>query len=132
MNKSTNYSITVSWSTEDKMFVAVCLELDSLTALADSEEDAVRELKIAIDLVCDDMTASGETLPLPQFHKTHSGQFRIRIPKSLHSKLAVQAKQERVSLNSLVTMYLSEASAKSGNVGYDNHNSSYIADSKQR
>jgi len=115
-----------------KMFVAVCLELDSLTALADSEEEAVRELKVAIGLVCDNMIASGEALPSPQFHKTHSGQIRVRIPKSLHSKLAVQAKQERVSLNSLVTMYLSEASARSGNEGHENHHSSYIADSKRR
>jgi predicted RNase H-like HicB family nuclease len=128
MTKISNYSISVSWSDEDNMFVAVCPELDNLTALADSYEDAVYELKIAIDLVCEDMIASGEVLPQPQFHKTHSGQFRVRIPKSLHSKLAAQAKRERVSLNSLVTMYLSEASAKSGNLDYNNHQSSYIAE----
>ncbi len=104
------YSQSVAWSIEDKMYVAVCPELDNLMALAATEEVAVKELKIAIGLVLEDMAASGEEPPPPQTHATHSGQFRVRIPRSLHAKLVIQAKREGVSLNTLVNMFLTESS----------------------
>lgn len=39
--------------------------------------------------------------------KLFSGQFRVRIPKSLHARLAAQAVKEGVSLNTYVIMLLS-------------------------
>lgn len=105
------YSQSVAWSPEDNMYVAVCPELDNLMALAENEEDAVRELKIAVGLVLEDMKESGEEPPPVQTHTTHSGQFRVRLPRTLHARLVIQAKREGVSLNSLVNMFLVESSA---------------------
>ena len=67
---------------------------------------------MAIDLVLEDMAESGEKIPAPQTYASHSGQFRVRIPRTLHARLVIQARREGVSLNSLVTMYLSEASSQ--------------------
>lgn len=106
------YSQHVAWSPQDNQFVAACPELDNLTALADTEEDAVRELKTAIGLVLEDMAESGEAPPSPFEYGTHSGQFRVRIPRTLHARLVSQAQRERVSLNTLVCSLLSEGSAK--------------------
>jgi predicted HicB family RNase H-like nuclease len=36
------------------------------------------------------------------------GQFRVRLPRTLHSRLAIQARREGVSLNSQVTMILAQ------------------------
>lgn len=108
----------MAWSDEDQMYVAVCPELDNLMALADSEEAAVRELKVAIGLVLAEMSSEGEDPPAPNTYGSHSGQFRVRLPRTLHSRLVAQAQQERVSLNSLVAIFLSEASTQFSVAGY--------------
>jgi predicted RNase H-like HicB family nuclease len=105
------YSQHVAWSAEDEMYVATCPELEGLSALAESEEAAVRELKTAMALVIEDMLAQGEPLPAPYTHASHSGQFRVRIPRTLHGRLVQLASREGVSLNSLVTTLLAEGSA---------------------
>lgn len=105
------YSQHLAWSPDDNQFVATCPELDHLLALGDTEEEAVRELKVAIDLVLEDMAATGATPPAPAIHAAHSGQFRVRLPRTLHARLALQAAREGVSLNTLVCTLLSEGSA---------------------
>jgi len=44
----------------------------------------------------------------PETETTMSGKFVQRVPKSLHAKLAVLAKQEGVSLNTLVLTFIAE------------------------
>lgn len=105
------YSQFIAWSSEDGQYVATCPELQHLMALADTEEDAARELKVAIDLVVEDMVDEGNTPPAPFDYSAHSGQFRLRLPRTLHARLAMQAEREGVSLNTLVCMLLSEGSA---------------------
>ena len=48
-------------------------------------------------------------LPAP---KAYSGQFVLRIPKSLHRRLATRAAAEGVSLNQLAATYLAEGLGK--------------------
>ncbi|MDD6128697.1 MAG: toxin-antitoxin system HicB family antitoxin, partial [Veillonellaceae bacterium] len=47
----------------------------------------------------------GMEIPEPLREEDFSGRFNLRIPKSLHKRLAMQAKAEGVSLNQLA-MYL--------------------------
>lgn len=49
----------------------------------------------------------GREIPAP-FSTGTSGKFVQRVPKSLHAKLAALAKQEGVSLNSLVLTFIAE------------------------
>jgi len=112
------YSQFVAWSQEDRQYVATCPELTHLTALADTEEDAVRELKVAIELVLEHMAETGETPPAPFDLSAHSGQFRVRLPRTLHARLAWQSQVEGVSLNTLVCSLLSEASSQLTAAGY--------------
>jgi antitoxin HicB len=46
--------------------------------------------------------------PIPKAGETSSGRFVTRVPKSLHARLVARAKQEGVSMNTLVTTYLAE------------------------
>ena len=41
----------------------------------------------------------GDPIPKPSAPVASSGQFRVRMPKSLHARLVVQAEREGVSLN---------------------------------
>jgi antitoxin HicB len=44
----------------------------------------------------------GDPVPKPGSPALSSGQFRVRMPKSLHARLAAQAEKEGVSLNMLM------------------------------
>jgi predicted HicB family RNase H-like nuclease len=50
-----------------------------------------------------DMEANGETIPEPIAIKKYSGKFQVRIPPTLHRKLAIEAAEEKVSLNRYVS-----------------------------
>lgn len=49
------------------------------------------------------------TQALRKLIEEYSGQFRIRIPRTLHAWLAAEAKREGVSQNTLVTVLLENA-----------------------
>ena len=104
------YTYRVTWSVEDGEFVATCAEFPSLSWLEDSQSAA---LKGMVDLVADtlaDLTAEGEALPEPLSQRSYSGKFNLRVGESLHRRLAIQAAEERLSLNQYVVRRLSEAS----------------------
>jgi antitoxin HicB len=50
----------------------------------------------------------GGPIPKPGSGTASSGQFRLRVPKTLHARLATRAEQEGVSLNTLVTTLVAE------------------------
>lgn len=97
-----NYGFRIDWSNEDQAFAATCVELEGLSGLGDTPEQALSEVKVAVELALEEYAAQGE--PFPQAHQLpeYSGQFRLRLPKSLHAMLAVRAESEGVSLNALV------------------------------
>lgn len=53
----------------------------------------------------------GESIPLPSYPEEYSGKFNLRLPRSLHRRLAELAEREGVSLNQLVASLLAERSA---------------------
>jgi predicted HicB family RNase H-like nuclease len=100
------YPIRTEWSDEDDAFVATCAQFPGLVGSDEDETLAVAELREAIDMALEDMAAEGRTPPEPEVGLTYSGQFRLRIPKTLHAQLAQRAAVEEVSLNSLAQTYL--------------------------
>jgi antitoxin HicB len=57
------------------------------------------------------MKEFGDPIPKPGSSGGASGQFRLRIPKTVHARLTNRAEQEGVSLNTLVTAMIAEGSA---------------------
>jgi antitoxin HicB len=49
---------------------------------------------------------NGAEIPLPSYPEEYSGKFNLRIPKSLHRRLAESAEREGVSLNQYVLSLL--------------------------
>ena len=54
---------------------------------------------------------TGRAIPIPGELESQSGKWVQRVPKSIHLRLVNRAKEENVSLNTLVIMMLSESLA---------------------
>ena len=104
-----NYGMRLAWSPEDQVYVASCPELGDLSAHGPAPADAAAELSKAMDLAIETFEEEDRPLPEPRTVRTHSGQFRVRLPGSLHAWLAGTAEAEGVSLNTFVVAKLSEA-----------------------
>ena len=104
------YSISIQWSDEDKGYIATVPELKGLSAFGVSKEDALNELQIAKKAYLEVFKEDGCELSEPDLLNNYSGQFRQRLPKSLHAYLSKEAKKENVSLNTLIVSKLSQGS----------------------
>jgi antitoxin HicB len=54
------------------------------------------------------MKEFGDPIPKPGSANQASGQFRLRVPRTVHARLTSRAAQEGVSLNTLVTAMIAE------------------------
>ena len=86
--------------------IVTCLELEGLSGLGDTAQEALAELRVAVELAIDEFTEAGTEIPMPMQSASHSGQLRLRLPKTLHAKLAARAEHEGVSLNALILSYV--------------------------
>lgn len=107
VTESNRYTYRVVWSEEDVQCVGLCAEFPSLSWLAPTPEEALRGIHKMVTEVVKDMKASGERVPEPTCSRRYSGKFMVRVPPEVHRKLAVEAAEEDVSLNRLVSAKLS-------------------------
>ena len=101
------YTYRVTWSGEDGQYVGLCAEFPSLSWLASSPEKALRGIRKIVANVVKDMVANGETVPEPLSSRQYSGKFVVRVPPEVHRRLAIEAAEEDISLNRLVSAKLS-------------------------
>jgi len=111
------YSANVFWSEEDDCFIATCSEFPLLSAHGETKEEALSEFQTVLELAIESYKENGIELPAPAAPIDYSGQLRIRIPKSLHKKLAETASNENVSLNTYIVSLLSENNSRSNFLG---------------
>jgi len=105
--KSDRYTYRISWSDDDKEYVGLCVEFPSLSWLAGSQEAALDGILKSVADVIQEMRSKREPPPLPLSNKKFSGRFIVRIPPSIHRRLVIQAAEEGISLNRLVSAKLS-------------------------
>lgn len=107
MEISDRYSYRVFWSEEDGEHVAVCAELPGLSWLDKRAERAlsgvIRAAREAVELLRQD----GESVPEPLIDRRYSGTFKVRIPPEVHRQLVLEAEEQHISLNRLVSTKLS-------------------------
>jgi predicted HicB family RNase H-like nuclease len=101
-----HYTYRVTWSPEDGEHVGLCAEFPSLSWLARSPDAALKGIRAMVAATIADMIEQGEPVPEPLAEKRYSGEFRVRIPPEQHRSLAMQAAEQGVSLNRLVSMKL--------------------------
>ena len=101
------YTYRVTWSQEDNQCVGLCAEFPSLSWLAATPEKALRGIRKIVAEVVEDMQASDESVPEPISQRRYSGKFVVRVPPEVHRRLALEASEEDISLNRLVSAKLS-------------------------
>jgi predicted RNase H-like HicB family nuclease len=101
-----HFTYRVTWSPEDGEHVGLCVEFPSLSHLDKTPESALAGIRNLVADVVADLEASGEPVPAPFAEKHYSGEFRVRIPPEMHRALAMQAAEQGVSLNRLVSAKL--------------------------
>lgn len=95
---------------EDKDWVAKIDELPGCTAHGETKAEALENLEEVQRVWIEDAIAAGEQVPEPTRDQgLPSGKWLQRVPRSLHKRLAEQARQEGVSLNQFITSLLAEA-----------------------
>lgn len=102
-----NYIVQPIKDESGEYFYARVLELDGCQSTGDTFEEAFENLKEAMEGWIETKLENGFEVPLPVGYDDFSGKFIVRIPKSLHYRLSVEAEQEGVSLNQYALYKLS-------------------------
>lgn len=102
-----NYIIQHVEDESGKYYYAKVLELDGCQSTGETFEEAYNNLKEAMEGWIETKIENGFEIPMPVGYEDFSGKFIVRIPKSLHYKLTIEAKQEGISLNQYALYKLS-------------------------
>jgi len=87
-------------------------DLPGVISDGETPEEAVRNGQDALKAALLTMQEFGDEIPKPGQRRSASGQWRQRVPRSLHARLVARAEQEGVSLNTLVTTLIAEGLGK--------------------
>lgn len=78
------------------------LELDGCQSTGDTLDELYESLNEAMEGYLEVKLENNLPIPVPEKPSSYSGRFNVRLPKSLHQRLAIEAEKEGVSLNQLV------------------------------
>ena len=106
--KPFRYRIVVEWSDEDAAFIGRVPALSGCAAHGETPDQAAREVQIAAEGIVTSLRAHGDAVPTEDIAADFSGQLRLRLPSSLHAKLARLAAADGVSLNHELVALLAE------------------------
>lgn len=101
-----HYAYRVIWSQDDEEYVGLCAEFPSLSFLAVDQPAALKGITQLVGDVVADMLTNNEEVPNPLSDGTYSGKFQVRIAPEQHRNLAIQAKEQGISMNKLVSVKL--------------------------
>ncbi|MFI3213477.1 MAG: toxin-antitoxin system HicB family antitoxin [Eubacteriales bacterium] len=82
-------------------FYGKILELDGCQSTADSLEELYAGLNEAMEGYIEVKLENELEIPIPEQTEGYSGRFNLRLPKSLHKRLSIEAEKEGISLNTL-------------------------------
>ena len=102
-----NYIIKPVNDESGAYFHATVLELDGCQSTGDTFQEAYDGLMEAMEGWIETRLENGFPVPTPIDADRFSGKFVIRLPKSLHARLAMEAEHEGVSLNQYTLYKLS-------------------------
>lgn len=109
---NTDYPLRIYLDTENDTnnWVAEYPDLPGCIGVGDTKEEALSEAEANKLVWLESAEENGEKIPMPSnsYSMEYSGKFNLRLPKSLHRDLALQAETEGVSLNMLCVSLLSK------------------------
>jgi len=105
-----NYRIEIVKDEAEGGYVLSIPELKGCLTCADNLEKGMEMLEDAKKQWLTAALESGYEIPEPNTQESYSGQFKLRLPKSLHKELAEKSKQEGISMNQYCLYLLSKNS----------------------
>lgn len=96
------YPFNIEWSEDDQEYIATCPAFPGLSAFGVTEEEALKEGKVALAGFIETCEARNISLPEATVREPYSGKFQVRLPRSLHRLAAQIALKDGISLNQLV------------------------------
>jgi predicted HicB family RNase H-like nuclease len=100
------YTYRVMWSEEDEAHVGLCAEFPSLSWLAETQGDALNGITKLVADVLKDLARNKEPIPEPLSVRKFKGHIALRVPPEQHRELAMEAAEQGVSLNRLISKKL--------------------------
>ena len=105
------YRIELIPDTDEGGFVAAFPDLPGCLSSGETAEEACRNAEDAKHEWLMAAIEEGLPVPEPDSIEDYSGQFKLRLPRSLHRQLALQSKREGVSMNQYCVFLLSQNNA---------------------
>ncbi|MCL2481073.1 MAG: type II toxin-antitoxin system HicB family antitoxin [Spirochaetaceae bacterium] len=103
------YHIVIQHLTDESgsYYFATVKEFDGCMSYGDTYTEAFENIQEAMKGWIETKLENGFTVPEPIEESQYSGKFVVRIPKSLHAHLAMEAEKEGISLNQYALYRLS-------------------------
>ena len=108
-----NYKIEIIKDETEGGYVLSVPDLKGCLTCTDNLEKGIEMLEDAKKQWFMAALESGYEIPEPNELDDYSGQFKLRLPKSLHKELAEKSKQEGISMNQYCLYLLSKNSSYS-------------------
>lgn len=97
---------------EEGGYAVSCPELPGCISCGDTIEETMANIEDAKIAWLSAALEEGMAIPEPENLENYSGQFKIRMPKSLHKQLAEHSKKEGISMNQYCIYLLSMNDAR--------------------
>jgi len=106
---SLNYKMVLIPDQEEGGYAVAFPDLPGCLTCADTLEKALENAEDCRRVWFEAMIEEGQPIPEPNDVDSYSGQFKLRLPKTLHKALADGAKTEGVSMNQYCVYQLTKA-----------------------
>ncbi len=92
------YKIEIFYSKDDEGYIATIPELPGCSAFGETEEDALREIKIAQELWLETAVSEGREVPEPKVQPEYSpkGAHNRRMIRNVKATRAIKARKQCV------------------------------------
>lgn len=105
------YKMEIVPDIEEGGYVVSFPELPGCFSVGENMEDTIANAMDAKRAWLEDALEDGIRIAIPEKKEEYSGQFKLRMPKSLHRQLAERSKQEGISMNQYCVYLLSRNDA---------------------
>ena len=122
MNKSLDYYMSLKYKieitpdNEEGGYAFSCPDLKGCITCAETLEQGFAMLEDAKECWFSACIADGIPIPEPNNFNEYSGQFKLRLPKSLHKTLVERSRQEGISMNQYCLYLLSSGASAIYNI----------------
>lgn len=102
MNKAEDYTYRVFWSEEDEGYIATVAEFPGISSIEETQREAFFGIVDLVGFLLEEMQVEGSEPPSPLTKKVYSGEIRLRMPKEVHRRVAIEAAEQGTSINQLL------------------------------